>query len=81
MVNRRFFCHTDHGYPDGFVIDGRGWLWTGAADGIHVWSPAREPLGFVPMPAVVSNLAFGGRDGRRLFVTAAERLFALDLQA
>lgn len=79
LTNRRFFCHTDHGYPDGFAVDGRGWLWTGAADGIHVWSPERERLGYVPVSSTVGNLAFGGRDGRRLFVAASQRLLALDL--
>ena len=28
LSNRRFFCHTDHGYPDGFTVDQRGWVWT-----------------------------------------------------
>jgi hypothetical protein len=23
LSNRRFFCHTDHGYPDGFAVDAR----------------------------------------------------------
>ena len=74
-----FFCHTDHGYPDGFAVDVRGWVWTSAADGVHVWSERREKLGFVPTPETVSNLAFGGSDGRRLFIAASTRLLAMDL--
>ena len=35
LSNRRFFCHTDHGYPDGFAVDARGWVWTSAADGVQ----------------------------------------------
>lgn len=81
LSDRRFFCHTDHGYPDGFVVDERGWLWTSAADGIHVWSPDRERLGFVPISATVSNLTIGGSSGRRLFIAASTRLLALDLKA
>ena len=34
LSNRRFFCHSDHGYPDGFKVDARGWMWTTAADGV-----------------------------------------------
>ena len=79
LSNRRFFCHTDHGCPDGFLVDERGWIWTSAADGIHIWTVSRERLGFVPTPAVASNCSLGGRDGRRLFITATRYLLAIDL--
>ncbi|MEO5868181.1 MAG: SMP-30/gluconolactonase/LRE family protein [Sphingomonas sp.] len=81
LSNRRFFCHTDHGYPDGFKVDARGWVWTSAADGVHIWSSDRRKLGFIPTPAIVSNLAFGGADGRRLFIAATQYLLAIDLSA
>jgi gluconolactonase len=79
LSNQRFFCHTDHGAPDGFTVDARGWVWTSAGDGIHIWSPDRRKLGFIPTPTVVSNCTFGGADGRRLFITAKEYLLAIDL--
>ena len=79
LSNRRFFCHTDHGYPDGFAIDARGWLWVSAADGVHIWSPDRRKLGFIRTDEVVSNCCFGGADGRRLFIAATSRLLAIDL--
>lgn len=81
LRNRRFFCHTDHGCPDGFLIDSRGWIWTTAGDGLHVWTPQRERLGFIPTPAVAANCALGGRDGRRLFIAASQYLLAIDLLA
>ena len=80
LSDRRFFCHADHGYPDGLATDRRGWLWVSGADGVHIWSGERERLGFVPIAATVSNLAFGGADGRRLFVAATTRLLAIDLK-
>ncbi|MGA8445873.1 MAG: SMP-30/gluconolactonase/LRE family protein [Roseiarcus sp.] len=79
LSNRRFFCHTDHGYPDGFAVDARGWVWTSAADGVHIWSAERCKLGFVPTPVVVSNCVFGGAGRRRLFLAATQYLFAIDL--
>ena len=79
LSNRRLFCHTDHGYPDGFVVDQRGWVWTSAADGVHVWSAARERLGFIPVSQTVSNCCFGGMDGKRLFMAATKLLLAIDL--
>ena len=79
LGNRRFFCHTDHGYPDGFKVDPRGWVWTTAADGIHVFAPDRSRLGYIPTPAVCSNCAFGGDGERRLFIAATGLLLAIDL--
>lgn len=81
LRDRRFFCHADHGYPDGLAVDARGWLWTSAADGVHIWSAERERLGFIPLPETVSNLAFGGSGGRRLFIAATSRVLAIDLAA
>ena len=78
---RERFCQTDHGYPDGFTVDPRGWLWVSAADGVHIWSAACDRLGFIPIGATVSNLTFGGTDGRRLFIAATSRLLAVDLIA
>ncbi|MGI4803043.1 MAG: SMP-30/gluconolactonase/LRE family protein [Janthinobacterium lividum] len=79
LSNRRFFCHTDHGCPDGFAIDARGWLWVSAADGVHVWSPDRCKLGFIQTEEEVANCCFGGTDGRRLFIAATSQLLAIDL--
>ena len=79
LTNRRFFCHTDHGYPDGFAVDARGWVWTTAADGIHVVAPDRTRLGYIPTPTVCSNCAFGGKDMTRLFIAATNLLLAIDL--
>ena len=81
LSNRRLFCRTDHGYPDGFAVDGRGWVWTTAGDGIHVYAADGKRLGFVPMPATPANCCFGGPERRRLFVAAQSYLLALDLNA
>ena len=79
LSGRRLFYQTDHGYPDGFAVDRRGWVWTTAADGIHIVAPDRTRLGFIPTPAIAANCAFGGPDGRRLFIAATKFLLAIDL--
>ena len=79
LANRRFFCHTDHGYPDGFKVDARGWVWTTAADGIHILAPDRTRLGYIPTPSICSNCAFGGDGMKRLFIAATDLLLAIDL--
>ena len=80
LSGRRFFCHTEHGVPDGLAVDERGWLWTTAGDGLHVYAPDRKKLGFLPTPMATSNCTFGGADGKRLFITAESHLYAIDLR-
>ena len=79
LSRRRFFCHTDHGCPDGLAVDPRGWVWTSAADGIHIIAPDRTPLGYIATPSVATNCTFGGVDGNRFFITATDKLLAIDL--
>jgi gluconolactonase len=79
LSGRRFFYHTDHGIPDGFVVDARGWVWTTAGDGIHIIAPDRTALGYIPTSAVCSNCKFGGPAMARLFITATNYLLAIDL--
>ena len=80
LSNRRLFCQTEQGVPDGFLVDVRGWLWCTAGDGLHVYDPGGSRLGFVPTPTTAANVAVGGLDGRRLFITAETHLYALDLR-
>jgi sugar lactone lactonase YvrE len=52
-----------------------------AADGVRIWSSDRRKLGFIPTPAVASNCAVGGGDGRRLFIAATQYPLAIGLRA
>ena len=43
---------------------------------VYVISPLGELLGRIPIPEdVITNLAFGGRDGKTLYITAGKSLF------
>ena len=79
LSNRRLFCQTQHGYPDGFRVDRRGWVWTTAGDGIHILAPDATRLGFIATPETPSNCAFGGPEMTRLFIAATSDLLAIDL--
>lgn len=79
LSKRRHFSRTDHGYPDGFAVDERGWVWSTSGDGIHIYDDAGERLGFFPTKVVASNCCFGGPDMKRFFVAAQNFLFAIDL--
>ncbi len=80
LSGRRFFCSPAQGDPDGLAVDGRGWVWCSAADGVHIWSARQEYLGAIPIAETVCNVCFGGSSGRRLFIAASTRLLAIDLR-
>ena len=69
---------TTVGVPDGMRVDVEGNVWASAGAKIDVYSPGGSLLGqIVDFPAPVTNLAFGGRDRDRIFVTAGGSLFAV----
>lgn len=65
------------GLPDGMCIDARGDLWASGPGGIHVISPARHELGLITTGVAISNCAFGGPDGRTIFMTSTHQVVAL----
>jgi gluconolactonase len=79
MAERRVFRVIEPRLPDGFKVDARGWVWTSSGAGVQVFSADGEPLGVIPTPHGCTNCAFGGADGRRLFITGDESLWAIDL--
>ncbi len=69
---------TTIGVPDGMRVDVEGNVWASAGAKIDVYAPDGALLGqIVDFPAPVTNLAFGGRDRDRIFVTAGGALFAV----
>jgi gluconolactonase len=75
--NGRIFKEVEPGVPDGFRVDEHGNVWTSALDGVHVYSPSGRRIGFLPTPAKVGNLCFGGDDGRTMFVLATTSLHSI----
>lgn len=78
--NGRLFVAQD-GASDGFRVDTAGNVWTSAADAVSVYSPDGALLLTVPVPEVVSNVAFGGADGTTLFLTASTSLYRIPTSA
>lgn len=68
------------GVPDGMKTDARGNVWCTGPGGVWVFSPAGGLLGKIPMPEVPANLAFGGADGRTLFLTARTGVYTLPVK-
>ncbi len=77
----RDLCTIDAGLPDGFRVDRNGYLWSSAADGVHVFAPDGKRLGKILVPEVVANLTFGGPRLNRLFITATTSVYAIYVES
>jgi gluconolactonase len=71
------FCTIEPGVPDGIRVDEHGNVWTTAGNGVQVFAPDGTHLGTVEVPESPANCAFGGDDGRTLFMTARTGLYAI----
>lgn len=71
------------GTPDGLRVDEDGNLWCGwgmgsaALDGVMVFAPDGTPIGRIALPERCANVCFGGAKRNRLFMAAAQSLYAL----
>lgn len=80
VSNSRVFAEmhsSDVGVPDGMKLDQEGHLYVGGPGGIWVFRPDGTLLGRLLLPEWPRNLAWGGEDGRTLFVTACTSLYRL----
>jgi gluconolactonase len=77
--NRKSFATVTS--PDGFAVDCAGNLYvaSGTPGAIQVYSPSGTKLGSVTVAASLSNMAFGGSDGKTLYITAGKALYSLDM--
>jgi gluconolactonase len=78
LSEARTFVPTGDG-PDGMAVDDTGNLFVATGNGIEVFAPEGAPWGIIPVPRIPANCAFGGADGRTLFITAREGLYRVTL--
>ena len=62
---------------DGLKVDAHDNLWTSGPGGILIISPAGKHLGSLLTGQPTANLAFGGADGRTLYITANNQLLRI----
>lgn len=65
------------GLMDGMKVDVRGNLWATGPGGVMILSPAGKLLGTLLTGMATANCAFGGPDGRTLFITANHTLLRI----
>ncbi|MEO0378268.1 MAG: SMP-30/gluconolactonase/LRE family protein [Cyanobacteria bacterium P01_A01_bin.17] len=80
VANGQVFTVIEPGQPDGLKVDPLGNVFITSADSVQVYAPDGTCFGKVLVPEVCANLTFGGRDGKRLFITAGRSLYAIDLR-
>ena len=67
------------GVPDGMKVDANGNVFGTALNGVLVFSPEGKRLGTIVVPEIPSNCAWGGRDGKTLYITARTGLYRIRL--
>jgi gluconolactonase len=77
LSNPRDFAVMPVGVPDGMRCDAAGNLWVAGGDGVYVHAPDGTQIAHAPVPEMVTNLTFGGTDGRDVFITAVASLYHL----
>lgn len=72
-INGRTHCALER--PDGVRVDLAGRIYAACMTSVEVFGPDGAALASLPMSERPANLAFGGADGRTLFITARTGLY------
>ena len=68
------------GAPDGMKVDSKGNIYSTGPGGIWIFSPELKHIGTIDMPERTGNLAWGGNDGKTLFVMASSSVYRIPLK-
>lgn len=68
---------TTFGSADGMKVDSHGNVFTTGPGGIWIYSPGGTLLDRISTPEYASNLAFGGKDYKTLFITATHDIYSI----
>ncbi len=87
LTNRKVFASTEYkgttGAADGLRCDEDGNIWGGFGwvgddyDGVHIFAPNGDRIGFIRMPEIIGNITFGGSKRNRLFMAGSQSLYAV----
>ena len=67
------------GAPDGMKVDHAGNVFSTGPGGIWIFSSTGKHIGTIDMPERTANFAWGGADGRMLYITASTGLYRMQL--
>ncbi|HTS55723.1 MAG TPA: SMP-30/gluconolactonase/LRE family protein [Burkholderiales bacterium] len=87
LKNGKFFAEMTvggkTGFADGIRCDEDGNVWAGMGwvgdgyDGVFIFAPDGTRIGAIRMPEIISNIAWGGKNRNRLFMTGSTSLYAV----
>jgi gluconolactonase len=71
----------EKGGPDGIRVDRNGNIYGAGPGGVWIISPQGKHLGTIKVPEVVSNVAWGDKDGKTLYITGSTSIYRIKLSA
>jgi gluconolactonase len=87
LTNRKVFASTEYngktGAADGIRADEDGNIWAGMGwvgdgyDGVHIFAPNGDRIGFIRMPEIIGNITFGGSKRNQLFMAGSQSLYSV----
>ena len=78
LSNGKVFAVIEKGGPDGIRCDTKGRIWSSSGNGADVFATDGSLIAKINLPKGGANLCFGGRNGKTLFITAREGLYAVE---
>jgi gluconolactonase len=68
------------GGPDGLRVDKKGNIYGSGPGGVWIISPEGKHIGTIKVPERVSNVAWGDKDDKTLYITASTSLYRVKLK-
>ena len=69
------------GTPDGMKVDSQGNLFATGPGGVWIISPEGKHLGTILTEKPTANVAWGGEDGKTLYLTTSDAIYRIPLKA
>ncbi len=83
LTNSKVFAELpgskDKGVPDGIKVDVKGNIYCSGSGGVWIFSPTGQLLGKIAVPESVTNLAWGNKDYKTLYITAGTSIYRIRL--
>ncbi len=65
------------GVPDGIRVDKKGNIYGAGPGGVWIISPEGKHIGTIKVPERVSNVGWGDKDGKTLYITASTSVYRI----